>query len=106
MMDCGLVRSKPRSKGRALSAVIEVRANKREMSCIEESMTKEKIEFLSAVLIVSSDPKRLATFYRDVVGIPLEAEEHDDTLPHTEAPWEIFILPFTQLKISLMVGQE
>jgi predicted enzyme related to lactoylglutathione lyase len=42
----------------------------------------EAIEFLSAVLIVSEDPRRLADFYRDVVGIPLEAEEHGNSLPH------------------------
>jgi predicted enzyme related to lactoylglutathione lyase len=42
----------------------------------------EPIEFLSAVLLVSRDPERLAAFYRDVVGVPLEPEEHDDTLPH------------------------
>ena len=45
-------------------------------------MADEKIEFLSAVLVVSKDPKRLAEFYRDIVGIPIEAEEHKDALPH------------------------
>ena len=45
-------------------------------------MADEKIEFLSAVLLVSKDPKRLAEFYRDIVGIPIEAEEHEDALPH------------------------
>ena len=43
---------------------------------------EDAIEFLSAVLIVSEDPRRLADFYRDVVGIPLEAEEHGASLPH------------------------
>lgn len=42
----------------------------------------DRIEFLSAVLIVSENPRRLADFYRDVVGIPLEAEEHGASLPH------------------------
>ncbi|HLA09208.1 MAG TPA: VOC family protein [Pyrinomonadaceae bacterium] len=45
-------------------------------------MVDEKIEFLSAVLVVSKDPKRLAEFYRDIVGIPIEAEEHEGALPH------------------------
>jgi predicted enzyme related to lactoylglutathione lyase len=45
-------------------------------------MTREPIEFLSAVLIVSENPKRLAEFYRDVVGIALESEEHGASLPH------------------------
>jgi predicted enzyme related to lactoylglutathione lyase len=43
---------------------------------------EDAIEFLSAVLIVSEDPRRLADFYRDVVGIPLEAEQHGASLPH------------------------
>lgn len=42
----------------------------------------EKIEFLSAVLLVSPDAPRLADFYRDVVGLPLEEEQHGDTKPH------------------------
>ena len=43
---------------------------------------REPIEFLSAVLLVSADAARLAAFYTDVVGIPLEAEQHGDTAPH------------------------
>jgi predicted enzyme related to lactoylglutathione lyase len=42
----------------------------------------EPIEFLSAVLVVSENPKRLADFYRDVVGVPLREERHGDTRPH------------------------
>lgn len=42
----------------------------------------EKIEFFSAILLVSKDAKRLATFYRDVLGIALEEEKHGDTLTH------------------------
>src|SRR5262249_10983772 len=45
-------------------------------------MAREAIEFLSAVLLVSSDPQRLAAFYRDVVGVPLKEERHGDTRPH------------------------
>jgi predicted enzyme related to lactoylglutathione lyase len=36
----------------------------------------EKIEFLSAILIVSKDPERLANFYKDIIGMPLEVEQH------------------------------
>ncbi|MGH7642608.1 MAG: VOC family protein [Candidatus Dormibacteria bacterium] len=36
----------------------------------------ERIGFLSAVLLTSRDPERLAAFYRDVLGIPLLAERH------------------------------
>ncbi len=42
----------------------------------------EKIEFLSAVLLVSKDAKRLADFYRDIVGVPLGYEVHGDTDKH------------------------
>jgi predicted enzyme related to lactoylglutathione lyase len=45
-------------------------------------MSRETIEFLSGVLLVSKDPKRLAEFYRDVVGVPLQEERHGDALPH------------------------
>jgi predicted enzyme related to lactoylglutathione lyase len=45
-------------------------------------MEHEAIEFLSGVLLVSEEPERLASFYRDVLGVPLEVEEHEDTLPH------------------------
>src|SRR4051812_25361017 len=42
----------------------------------------EKIEFLSTVLLVSKNPERLAKFYRDVVGLPLEDEDHGETEKH------------------------
>ena len=45
-------------------------------------MITEKIEFLSAVLIVSKHPERLALFYRDVIGLPIETESHGDTAKH------------------------
>jgi catechol-2,3-dioxygenase len=37
---------------------------------------EEAIEFLSAVLIYSQKPERLAAFYRDILGVPLEPEKH------------------------------
>ena len=42
----------------------------------------EKIEFLSAVLLVSKDPERLANFYRDVIGLPIVDEQHGETAKH------------------------
>ena len=40
------------------------------------------IEGFSGILLVSENPARLAAFYRDVLEIPLEEEQHDETLPH------------------------
>ncbi len=40
------------------------------------------VNFLAAVLIVSEDPERLAGWYRDVLGLPVEAEEHESSAPH------------------------
>jgi predicted enzyme related to lactoylglutathione lyase len=45
-------------------------------------MERESIDFLSGILLVSPSPEPLAAFYRDVLGVPLEAEAHGDTLPH------------------------
>ncbi len=42
----------------------------------------EQIEFFSAVLIVSENPARLAKFYREVVGVPLQDEAHGTSRPH------------------------
>jgi predicted enzyme related to lactoylglutathione lyase len=42
----------------------------------------EQIEFFSAIIIVSENPARLASFYREVVGIPLLDEAHGQSLPH------------------------
>ena len=42
----------------------------------------ERIEFLSAVIVVSKDAERLAKFYSEVLRLPLEEEQHGDTLPH------------------------
>ncbi|HZH03715.1 MAG TPA: VOC family protein [Myxococcaceae bacterium] len=38
-------------------------------------MIDEELEFISAVLLVSPDPARLATFYRDVLGVPLREDK-------------------------------
>jgi len=41
-----------------------------------------KVEFLSAVLLASTNHDRLAAFYRDVIGVPLEDEQHGHLLKH------------------------
>lgn len=38
--------------------------------------------FFSAVLITSRNAERLATFYKEIVGIPLESEQHGNTAKH------------------------
>ncbi|MGZ3696281.1 MAG: VOC family protein [Bdellovibrionota bacterium] len=40
------------------------------------------VEFVSAILLTSKNHEKLAAFYKDVVGIPLEDEEHGETLKH------------------------
>jgi len=45
-------------------------------------MAAERVEFLSAVLLVSRNPARLAAFYRDVVGVPLAEERHGNSRVH------------------------
>jgi catechol 2,3-dioxygenase-like lactoylglutathione lyase family enzyme len=42
----------------------------------------ERIEFVSAVLLLSRDPERLAAFYRDALGLPLAKERHGASRPH------------------------
>ncbi|HEX9548277.1 MAG TPA: hypothetical protein VF942_13135, partial [Acidimicrobiales bacterium] len=42
----------------------------------------EQIEYLSAVLITSPKPERLAAFYRDILGIPLAEERHGNAPLH------------------------
>ncbi len=45
-------------------------------------MKSESIEFLSAILLISKNHDKLAQFYKEVVGLPLEPEEHGETLKH------------------------
>ena len=49
---------------------------------IKNKIDHNKIEFLSAVLLVSKDSARLAQFYKEVIGLPLEDEKHGDTELH------------------------
>lgn len=45
-------------------------------------MTFLGTKFFSAVLLVSRNPERLAAFYKDVLGVPLEDEQHGNTAKH------------------------
>lgn len=45
-------------------------------------MAFEGTKFFSAVLLCSENPERLVAFYREIVGIPLEDEQHGDTALH------------------------
>lgn len=45
-------------------------------------MTSGAPEFFCAVLLVSKDSERLVRFYRDVLGIPLEEERHNESEKH------------------------
>jgi uncharacterized protein YndB with AHSA1/START domain len=45
-------------------------------------MSQEKIEFLSALLLISKNPEGLSNFYKDVIGLPIKVEEHGETLKH------------------------
>lgn len=42
----------------------------------------EDVRFLSGLILVSEQPERLANFYRDVLGLPLAEERHDETALH------------------------
>jgi predicted enzyme related to lactoylglutathione lyase len=42
----------------------------------------EPLRFLSGIILTSTDPARLAHFYRDVLGVPLTTEQHGDSAPH------------------------
>ena len=46
------------------------------------NMTTGKIEFLSAILLISKKHDQLAAFYKDVIGLPLVEEQHGETLKH------------------------
>ena len=45
-------------------------------------MTDATIRDFAAVILVSTEPEGLAHFYRETLGLPVEAEQHGETLPH------------------------
>jgi catechol 2,3-dioxygenase-like lactoylglutathione lyase family enzyme len=46
------------------------------------SKRPEDLRFFSGVIVVSAQPERAVSFYRDVLGLPLVQEQHGDTAPH------------------------
>jgi predicted enzyme related to lactoylglutathione lyase len=42
----------------------------------------EDLRFLSGIILVSKDPARLVGFYRDLLGVPLTEEQHDESALH------------------------
>jgi predicted enzyme related to lactoylglutathione lyase len=46
----------------------------------------QEIRFMSAVILLTADPAKLATFYRDALGVPLEHDQHapGSAPPHFE----------------------
>lgn len=42
----------------------------------------EDLRFISGVILVSAEPERAVSFYRDVLGLPLVDERHGDSQPH------------------------
>jgi hypothetical protein len=66
-------------------------------------MRNAGLEFLSAVLIVSDDSRRLARFYRDQLGIPLRPEQHGETLQHWGSSWATFTLRFIHARTSTAI---
>ncbi len=52
------------------------------LSAGEAPVAPVKADQLAVVLLLSGDPGRTAAFYRDVIGLDLQAEEHDSRHPH------------------------
>lgn len=45
-------------------------------------MTSVSVDALSVLLLLTNDPARTASFYRDVLGLPLREERHDGRHSH------------------------
>lgn len=45
---------------------------------------KEKVKGLSGLILSSTNPDRLATFYKNVLGVPLELNKHGNLPAHWE----------------------
>jgi predicted enzyme related to lactoylglutathione lyase len=57
---------------------------------------------LSALTFQSEDPKRLAEFYRDKVGLPLRLDQHGAVTPHHEG--DLNDIHFAVLPASVVSG--
>lgn len=75
-----------------------------------QATSMEKLEFFSAIVLVSRDVRRLAEFYRDKLGLPLEEEIHPDSDVHYaceigDIHFAIFPEPKKHLERGARVGQ-
>ncbi len=68
-------------------------------------MTFNGTKFFSAVLITSRHAERLATFYKEIVGIPLESEQHGNTAKHYGCEMGDLHLPFILSKTLVTKNQ-
>lgn len=51
-------------------------------------MANLQVKGLTGVIMSSAEPERLATFYRDVLGIPLALNKHGNTPEHWECDYK------------------
>ncbi|MCX6213673.1 hypothetical protein [Spirosoma sp.] len=51
-------------------------------------MNTRQVNGLTGVIMSSPEPERLATFYRDVLGIPLGLNRHGNTPEHWECDYK------------------
>jgi predicted enzyme related to lactoylglutathione lyase len=83
------------------------------MARMQPNGRAEALHFLSAVLVHSLQPSRLARFYRDILGIPLVEERHGDAPAHFGCelgdvhfaihPWESTAPNGGAVKLAFMV---
>ncbi len=50
-------------------------------------MEKSRIKGLTGMIFTSAQPERLAKFYRNVLGIPMELNQHGNTSEHWECDY-------------------
>lgn len=50
-------------------------------------MDSTRVDALAVVLLLSRDTDKTATFYRDVLGLPLVGEQHDGRHKHYACPF-------------------
>ena len=51
-------------------------------------MEKQKMKRMTGLIISSPDPSRLATFYKNVLGLPLTLNKHGNLPQHWECDFE------------------
>lgn len=51
-------------------------------------MEKQKVKRMTGLIISSADPKQLATYYKDVLGLPLALNKHGDLSEHWECDFK------------------